>query len=74
MKRFVLHSTDKCLIAKQQSVTLHNNVFFSLCNVKTSKGQKAFALTALCGVPVLKIGDQLLNGFSVKTFTPMFNS
>jgi len=36
--------------------------------------QKELALTGLGGVPVLNVGDQLLNGFSVKTFTAMYNS
>ena len=74
MKRVVLYSTDKCphcQIAKRYLE--QQGIAFRLCNVKTNKGQKEFALTGLRGVPVLKVGDQLLNGFSVKTFTAMFN-
>jgi len=75
MKRVVLYSTDKCPHCQTAKRYLaQQGIAFRLCNVKTSKGQKEFALTGLRGVPVLKIGDQLLNGFSVKTFTAMFNS
>ena len=75
MKRVVLYSTDKCPHCQTAKRYLEQQgIAFRLCNVKTSKGQKEFSLTGLRGVPVLKIGDQLLNGFSVKTFTAMFNS
>jgi glutaredoxin len=49
-------------------------IAFRLCNIKTAKGQKEFAATRLRGVPVLKVGDQLLNGFSIKAFTELYNS
>jgi len=42
--------------------------------VKTPKGQKEFAATGMRGVPVLKIGDQLLNVFFINNFNKLFNS
>jgi glutaredoxin len=49
-------------------------IAYRLCNVKTPKGQKEFAQTRMRGVPVLKVGDKLLNGFSVKQFTTLYQS
>ncbi|WP_019026689.1 glutaredoxin family protein [Colwellia piezophila] len=69
MKRVVLYSSDKCPHCQTAKRYLEQQgITFRLCNVKTAQGQKEFALTRLRGVPVLKVGDQLLNGFSVKTF------
>jgi len=73
MKRVVLYTTDKCPHCQTAKRYLEQqNISFRLCNIKTPKGQKEFATTRLRGVPVLKIGDQLLNGFSVKSFTDMY--
>lgn len=75
MKRVVLYTTDKCPHCQTAKRYLEQQgIAFRLCNIKTAKGQKEFAATGLCGVPVLKVGDQLLNGFSVKTFTEVYNS
>lgn len=49
-------------------------IAYRLCNVKTAKGQKEFSSTGMRGVPVLKIGGQLLNGFSVKAFNNLYNA
>ena len=73
MKRVVLYSTDKCPHCQTAKRYLEQQgIKFRLCNIKTSKGQKEFSSTGLRGVPVLKIGDQLLNGFSIKNFTAMY--
>ena len=42
--------------------------------LKQLKVKKEFASTGMRGVPVLKIGDQLLNGFSIKKFNKLFKS
>ena len=75
MKKVVLYSMDKCPhceIAKRYLE--QEGIAFRLCNVKTPRGQKELAATGFRGVPVLKVGDQLLNGFSVKTFTKIYKS
>ena len=75
MKRVVLYTTDKCPHCQTAKQYLEQQgIAFRLCNIKTAKGQKEFAATGLRGVPVLKVGDQLVNGFSVKTFTELYNS
>ena len=75
MKRIVLYSTDKCPHCQTAKRYLEQQgIAFRLCNIKTAKGQKEFAATRLRGVPVLKIGDQLLNGFSVQAFTKLYKN
>jgi len=75
MKRVVLYSTDKCPHCQTAKRYLEQQgIAFRLCNIKTAQGQKEFAATRLRGVPVLKVGDQLLNGFSVKAFIALYNN
>ena len=75
MKRIVLYSTDKCPHCQTAKRYLEQQgIAFRLCNIKTAKGQKEFAATRLRGVPVLKVGDQLLNGFSVQAFTKLYKN
>ncbi|KGJ88868.1 glutaredoxin family protein [Colwellia psychrerythraea] len=75
MKRVVLYTMEKCPHCQTAKRYLEQQgIAFRLCNIKTAKGQKEFAATRLRGVPVLKVGDQLLNGFSVKAFTELYNS
>jgi len=45
---------------------------YRLCNVQSPKGRKEFSATGMKGVPVLKVGEQLLNGFSIKSFNKLF--
>jgi len=75
MKRIVLYSMDKCphcLVAKRYLD--EKNIPYRLCNVKSPKGQKEFLALRMRGVPVLRIGDQLMNGFSIKNFNKLFKS
>ena len=73
MKRVVLYSMDKCPQCQSAKHYLEQQkIPYRLCNVKTAKGQKEFSATGLRGVPVLKIGDQLLKGFSVTEFHKLF--
>ena len=75
MKRIVLYSMDKCPHCQSAKHYLEQqNIPYRLCNIKTAKGQKEFAATQLRCVPVLKIGDQLLKGFSVKEFNQLFEA
>lgn len=75
MKRIVLFSMDTCVHCQTAKRYLDDqNISYRLCNVKTPKGQKEFFSTGMKGVPVLKIGDQLLNGFSIKSFNKLFKS
>lgn len=75
MKRVVLYTMEKCPHCQTAKRYLEQQgIAFRLCNIKTAKGQKEFAATRLRGVPVLKVGDQLLNGFSIKAFTELYHS
>lgn len=69
MKRIVLYSMNNCPNCQTAKRYLEqNNIAFRLCDVKSAAGKKEFSKTGMRGVPVLKIGDQLLSGFSVKKF------
>ena len=75
MKRVVLYTMEKCPHCQTAKRYLdEQKIPYRLCNVKTPKGQKEFAATGLRGVPVLKIGEQILTGFSVQGFTKLFKS
>lgn len=75
MKRVVLYTMEKCPHCQTAKRYLdEQGIAYRLCNVKTAKGQKEFASTRMRGVPVLKIGDRLLNGFSVKEFSNLYHS
>ena len=73
MKRITLFSMANCPHCKTAKQYLEQQkIAFRLVDVKSPSGQKEFAKTGYRGVPVLKIGDQLLNGFSVKGFNNLY--
>lgn len=73
MKRIVLYSMDKCPHCQTAKRYLEEqNIPYRLCNVQSPKGRKEFSATGMKAVPVLKIGEQLLNGFSIKAFNKLF--
>ena len=75
MKRVVLYTMEKCPHCQTAKCYLdEQKIPYRLCNVKTPKGYKEFAATGMRGVPVLKVGTQLLNGFSVKGFNKLFKN
>ena len=75
MKRVVLYTMEKCPHCQTARRYLDaQKISYRLCNVKTPKGRKEFAAIGMRGVPVLKVGTQLLNGFSVKGFNELFKN
>ncbi len=73
MKKVVLYTMNKCPHCDTAKKYLdQQGISYRLCNVQTPKGQKEFAKLRLRGVPVVKIGDQVLNGFSVKKFNDLY--
>ncbi len=73
MKRITLFSMANCPHCKTAKQYLEQQkITFRLVDVKSPAGQKEFAKTGYRGVPVLKVGDQLLNGFSVKGFNSLY--
>lgn len=72
-KRVVLYSMKNCSHCDTAKKYLEKQkIQFRLCDVRSPQGQKEFAKTGFRGVPVLKIGDQFLNGFSVKAFLNLY--
>lgn len=75
MKRVILYSTNNCPHCQTAKRYLEQeNIPFRLCNIKTPAGQKEFSKLNMRAVPVLKIADQLLNGFSVKNFNRIYRN
>ncbi|MBU2926186.1 glutaredoxin family protein [Colwellia sp. 1_MG-2023] len=75
MKRIVLYTMEKCPHCQTAKRYLdEQRIPYRLCNVQTPKGQKEFSAIGMRSVPVLKIGDQLLNGFSIANFNKLFKS
>mgnify|MGYP006125673201 CR=1 FL=1 len=73
MKKIVLYTINNCQHCETAKKYLDaQGIPYRLCNVQASKGQKEFAKLRLRGLPVLKVGDQILNGFSVKQFNQLY--
>ena len=73
MKRISLFSMSNCPHCKTAKQYLEQQkIAFRLVDVKSPAGQKEFAKTGYRGVPVLKVGDQFLNGFSIKGFMSLY--
>lgn len=73
MKRVTLYATNNCPhcdSAKQYFET--KNIKFRLVNIKSPAGQKEFSKTGFRAVPIIKVGEDYLNGFSIATFTKSF--
>lgn len=73
MKKVTLYTLNKCPQCDTAKAYLdQQGITYRLCNVQTPSGRKEFAKLGLRGVPVLKIGDQILKGFSVKAFNKLY--
>jgi len=74
MKKIVLYSMSNCphCDAAKQYFEKHN-ITYRLCNVKTPSGQKEFRRANFRSVPVIKIGEQYLQGFKVSAFSKLYN-
>jgi len=73
MKKVTLYSMAQCPhcdSAKQYFES--KNIKFRVVNVKNPAGQKEFAKTGFRAVPIIKVGDQFMNGFSIQTFNQLF--
>jgi len=75
MKKVVLFSMNGCSgCAAAKKYFDSQQISYRLCNIKSPAGAKEFARLRLRGVPVIKIGDQLLQGFSIKGFNQLYNA
>lgn len=73
MKRVVLYSMNRCPHCDTAKKYLEQQqIKYRLCNISTSAGRKEFNLTGYRGVPVLKVGDKFLNGFTIKGFEALY--
>ena len=73
MKRVVLFTKNSCPHCDTAKKYLdQHSIKYRLCNVSTAAGRKEYSLTGFRGVPVLKVGDQFLNGFTVKGFQSLY--
>ena len=73
MKKVVLYSTDHCphcQNAKQYFTA--KNIAYRLSNIKTPAGQKEFYRLGFKSVPVIKIGEEFLQGFNIKAFQRLY--
>lgn len=75
MKRIVLYTMARCPHCDTAKRFLDENNFkYRLVNVKTPQGQKELARLGMRAVPVVKVGDKVLNGFSIKQLKLALNS
>ncbi|RXJ70616.1 NrdH-redoxin [Veronia nyctiphanis] len=67
MKRIVLYTAKQCVHCQAAKQFLDKKgLRYRLCDVGTPRGRKEHAALGARGVPVIKIGDTLLHGFSPK--------
>ena len=73
MKKVVLYTMNKCPHCQTAKCYLdEQGINYRLCNVQTPKGQKELARIGMRSVPILLIGGEVLQGFSVKRFQEMY--
>lgn len=74
MKKIVLYSMSNCPHCDTAKTYFEkNNIPYRLCNVKTAAGQKEFRRANFRSVPVIKVGEQYLQGFNLSTFNKLYN-
>lgn len=73
MKKVVLYTMKGCsACASAQAYFDSQNIQYRLCNIKSPAGAKEFARLRLRGVPVIKVSDQIMQGFSIKAFNSLY--
>ncbi|MBO9489493.1 glutaredoxin family protein [Endozoicomonas sp. G2_1] len=73
MKRVVLYTMSACPHCDTAKRYLdQRRIKYRLVNVKTPAGQKEFYKTGFRAVPIVKVGDQFINGFDVKKFKQLY--
>jgi glutaredoxin len=74
VKKIVLYSMSNCPHCDTAKTYFEkNNIPYRLCNVKTAAGQKEFRRANFRSVPVIKVGEQYLQGFNLSTFNKLYN-
>jgi glutaredoxin len=74
VKKIVLYSMSNCPHCDTAKTYFEkNNIPYRLCNVKTAAGQKEFRRANFRSVPVIKVGEQYLQGFKLSAFNKLYN-
>lgn len=75
MKKVVLYTRNNCPHCEVAKKYLDKeNITYRLCNVQTPAGQKEFHRLGYRGVPVLKVANDFLQGFTIKGFLNLYKS
>ena len=68
-KRVTLYTMAKCPHCQTAKRYLDSEgIRYRLCDVTSAKGRKEAQMLGIRGVPAVKVGEQLLRSFSVKSF------
>jgi glutaredoxin len=74
MKKVVLYSSNRCPHCESaKKYFADQNIPYRLCNVQTPAGQKEFRRLNFKAVPVIKVGNDFMQGFNIKNFQKIFN-
>jgi glutaredoxin len=74
VKKIVLYSMSDCPHCDTVKAYFEkHHITYRLCNVKNPAGQKEFRRANFRSVPVIKIGNEYLQGFKVAAFTKLYN-
>ncbi len=75
MKRVTLYSTTQCPHCDSAKKYFESkNIKFRLVNIKSPAGQKEFAKTGFRAVPIIKVGEEFLSGFSIQKYSKLYQS
>lgn len=73
MKKVILYRSNRCPHCDEaKKYFAQHNIQYRLCNVQTPAGQKEFRRLGYRAVPVVKVGDQFIQGFNVKKFKQLY--
>lgn len=61
-------------IATRQRLIFRIKITFRLCDVKTPAGQKEFHRLGYKAEPVVKVGEKVVQGFSIKPFEKLYRA
>jgi glutaredoxin len=75
MKRVTLYSTNQCPHCDSAKTYFESKkIKFRLVNIKSPTGQKEFAKTGFRAVPIVKVGEDYLNGFTIVKFNKLYQN
>ncbi len=73
MKKVVLYTRNNCPHCETAKKYFESErITYRLCNTQTPAGKKEFHRLGFRGVPIIKVGDEYLQGFDLKAFKRLF--